>query len=34
MPGVRSKEVKSSKDPKQMLQFALENERVTIRNYR
>jgi bacterioferritin len=34
MPAVRPKEVKTSKDPKQMLQFDLENERVTIRNYR
>ena len=34
MPSVRPKEVKTSKDPKQMLQFDLENERVTIRNYR
>ena len=34
MPGVRPKEVKTSKEPKQMLQFDLENERNTIRNYR
>ena len=34
MPGVRPKEVKTSEDAKQMLQFDLENERVTIRNYR
>jgi len=34
MPDVRPKEVKTSKDPKQMLQFDLENERTTIRNYR
>lgn len=34
MPGVKPKEVKTSKDPKQMLQFDLENERITIRNYR
>jgi len=34
MPCVHPKEVKTSKDPKQMLQFDLENERVTIRNYR
>lgn len=34
MPGVEPKEVKTSRDPKQMLQFDLENERVTIRNYR
>src|SRR5436305_6686566 len=29
MPGVRPKEVKTSDDAKQMLQFDLENERVT-----
>jgi len=34
MPGVRPKEVKTSDDAKQMLQFDLENERVTIKNYR
>jgi bacterioferritin len=34
MPGVRPKEVKTSEDAKQMLQFDLENERVTIKNYR
>ncbi len=34
MPAVRPKEVKTSEDPKQMLQFDLENERVTIQNYR
>jgi bacterioferritin len=33
-PGVRPKEVKTSQDPRQMLQFDLENERVTIQNYR
>src|SRR5690349_19690356 len=33
-PGVRPKEVKTSNDPRQMLQFDLENERVTLRNYR
>ena len=27
-------EVKTSDDPRQMLQFDLENERVTIQNYR
>jgi bacterioferritin len=34
MPAVRPKEVKTSEDAKQMLQFDLENERVTIQNYR
>lgn len=34
MPTTRPKEVKTSDDAKQMLQFDLENERVTIRNYR
>jgi len=34
MPAVKPKEVKTSDDPKQMLQFDLENERVTIQNYR
>jgi len=34
MPCVRPKEVKTSEDAKQMLQFDLENERVTIKNYR
>src|SRR3954470_16121999 len=34
MPTVRPKEVRTSEDPKQMLQFDLENERVTIQNYR
>ena len=34
MPGVYPKEVKTSGDPKHMLQFDLENERVTIQNYR
>ncbi len=33
-PEVRSAPVKISKDPKAMLQFDLENERVTIQNYR
>ena len=34
MPAVWPKEVKTSDDPKKMLQFDLENERVTIQNYR
>ncbi len=34
MPAVRPKEVKTSEDAKSMLQFDLENERVTIKNYR
>jgi len=34
MPGVRPKEVKTSEDAKEMLRFDLENERVTIQNYR
>jgi len=34
MPLVSPKEVKTSNDPKSMLQFDLENERVTIQNYR
>ena len=34
MPEVWPKEVKTSEDPKQMLQFDLDNERETIRNYR
>jgi bacterioferritin len=34
MPAVRQKEVKTSEDAKQMLMFDLENERVTIQNYR
>jgi bacterioferritin len=34
MPGVSPKEVKTSGDPKHMLQFDLENERVTIQHYR
>jgi bacterioferritin len=33
-PSVTPKQVKVSKDPKEMLQFDLENERVTIKNYR
>src|SRR6476646_5526756 len=34
MPTVAPKPVRTSEDPKQMLQFDLENERVTIQNYR
>ena len=34
MPTVRPKEVRTSDDPKQMLQFDLNNERATIQNYR
>jgi len=34
MPAVWPKEVKTSEDPKQMLQFDLDNERETILNYR
>jgi bacterioferritin len=34
MPAVAPKEVKTSDDAKQMLQFDLDNERVTIQNYR
>jgi Bacterioferritin (cytochrome b1) len=34
MPAVEAKEVKTSDDPKKMLQFDLENERITIQNYR
>src|SRR5204863_8229573 len=34
MPIVQPKEVRTSEDPKQMLEFDLENERVTIQNYR
>jgi len=33
-PEVRPAPVKISKDPKAMLQFDLENERMTIQNYR
>lgn len=33
-PEVRPAPVKTSKEPKAMLQFDLENERVTIQNYR
>lgn len=34
MPTVQPKPVKTSEDPKKMLQFDLDNERETIRNYR
>jgi len=34
MPTVKPKEVKTSEEAKEMLQFDLENERVTIQNYR
>ena len=34
MPAVTSKPVRTSKDPKEMLRFDLENENETIRNYR
>ena len=34
MPAVRPKEVKTSRDPKQMLEFDLENERQTLIQYR
>jgi bacterioferritin len=34
MPEVWPKEVATSEDPDQMLQFDLENEKETIRNYR
>ena len=34
MPEVWPKEVKTSEDPKRMLQFDLENEKETIQNYR
>jgi bacterioferritin len=34
MPAVHPKPVRTSKQPKEMLQFDLENEMVTIRNYR
>jgi bacterioferritin len=33
-PQVRPKDVKTSEDARQMLQFDLENERVTLQNYR
>jgi bacterioferritin len=34
MPTVTPKPVRTSKDPKEMLRFDLENENTTIRNYR
>jgi len=34
MPAVQPKPVQTSEDPRKMLQFDLENERETIRNYR
>jgi bacterioferritin len=34
MPAVTPKPVRTSDDPKQMLQFDLENENETVRNYR
>jgi bacterioferritin len=34
MPAVTPKPVRTSKDSKEMLRFDLENENVTIRNYR
>ena len=34
MPGVTPKPVRTSKDPKEMLRYDLENENETIRNYR
>src|SRR5436190_22202829 len=34
MPGVRPKPVKTSEDAKEMLRFDLDNETVTIKNYR
>jgi bacterioferritin len=34
MPTVTPKQVKTSEDPKAMLQFDLDNEQDTIRNYR
>src|SRR3954464_11329639 len=34
MPSVSPKAVQTSEDPKEMLQFDLENERQTISNYR
>jgi bacterioferritin len=34
MPTVTPKPVRTSKDPKEMLRFDLENENATIRNYR
>src|SRR5213080_4422140 len=34
MPTVKPNDVRTSEDAKEMLQFDLENERVTIQNYR
>jgi bacterioferritin len=34
MPSVTSKPVRTSKDPKEMLRFDLDNENETVRNYR
>jgi len=34
MPAVQPKEVKTSRDPKRMLEFDLENERETLVQYR
>jgi bacterioferritin len=34
MPSVTAKPVRTSKDPKEMLRFDLDNENETIRNYR
>src|SRR3981189_809275 len=34
MPAVSPKPVRTSKDPKEMLRFDLDNENETIRNYR
>src|SRR6266480_2716458 len=34
MPAVTAKPVRTSKDPKEMLRFDLDNENDTIRNYR
>src|SRR5204863_5863399 len=34
MPSVTPKPVRTSKDPKEMLRFDLDNENETVRNYR
>jgi len=34
MPSVTAKQVKTSEKPEEMLRFDLENERVTVQNYR
>jgi bacterioferritin len=34
MPAVTPKPVRTSKDPRQMLRFDLDNENETVRNYR